>query len=134
MIPALAISLRQAWPAMAAASDLASTVSASARRPTGHAIEFWVTVPPAASTFAAGWICLVARAANRWCHVAANPEAAARRRLAKGERRAPSRHISSWLWRRTGAGGWPSEALSLGEWMGGGALAGLTFGIGCYLL
>jgi hypothetical protein len=100
----------------------------------GHPIEYWLAVLTAFGLVLFGWLCLGLRVVNAWCAVVVDED----RRAAVGASRAPGRRqrrrdvIRLVLWRATGAGAWPREWLSLGEWTALGSLVGATVGLAFY--
>ena len=92
-----------------------------------HPIEYWLAVLAAVGLMAGGYACLLARLLNRTCRIASDRGLQARWLLKQGPvtRR---EEVALRFWLRTGAGTWPAEALSLGEWTAAGALAGTTGG------
>lgn len=93
----------------------------------GRPIEFWLAVLTAFGIVVFGWLCVALRVVNAWCAPAADPEwRVAVRGASVGSRRDG---IRLGLWRRFGAGEWPREWLSLGEWTALGSLVGATLGM-----
>jgi hypothetical protein len=103
---------------------------------TGHPIEFWLTVFPAAGIFIAGWGSLLLRAINRLCHDVAQPQtrAAWLRNVARGQPLRVRQMVAWWLWSTFNVGMWSEDAFELGGWITRGTLAGVTVGLLAYIV
>jgi hypothetical protein len=101
-----------------------------------HTIEFWLAVLTGVSIVSTGWTCVVLRTINRLCRSAADPETRTTwaRRAADGHSLPLGVRLAYGLWRRTNAGDWPHELLSLGEWIALGTLIGATGGFLAYFV
>lgn len=103
---------------------------------TGHPIEFWLTVLPAAGIFIAGWGSLLLRAINCLCHDVAQPEtrAAWLANATRGRRLRAHQMIALWLWSNFNAGTWSEDILSFSTCIEAGTFIGVTSGFIAYLV